>query len=106
MATVTVIARARAKQGSEALLKKAIEEVIIPTHAEAGCLKYALHRSLEDPQLFVIVEKWVSKDAHAIHMGMPYIRALFQKLPGLLAGPAEIQVFEPLPSGSPGKSTI
>ena len=106
MPTITVIARARANKGSEALLQKAITEVTTPTHAEAGCLKYALQRSVEDPQLFVIVEKWISKEAHAMHMGTPHVQALFEKLPGLLAGPAEIQVFEPLPSGSLGKSTI
>ncbi len=106
MSAVTVIARAKAKKGSEVLLEKAIRAVAAPTHAEAGCLKYCLQRSTENPEQFAIIEKWSSKEAHEKHLNSAHIQMLFKKLPELLAGPPEIQMFEPIPEGLSEKSTL
>ena len=59
---------------AEQLLRGLIE----PTHAEAGCLAYALHRGSDDPQRFVLVERWASRedlDAHGVADHMEASRA-------------------------------
>ena len=106
MHEVTVIARAKAKAGCEAALERELRKVVAPTHADPGCLRYTLHRSIEDTAAFVTVERWTSKDAHDRHLGTPHVRSLFKKLPELLASSPEISLFELLPEGFPEKGVI
>ncbi|GEM_PF-347142 len=106
MNPVTVIARSKAKPGFEPVLEAVIRAAVTPTHAEEGCLKYSFQRCLEDPSSYVIVEKWTSKEALDLHLTSPHIAELFSKLPDLLAGPPEIQLFESLDAGDPEKADI
>ena len=106
MSAVTVIARAKARAGSEAALEKAVREVVKPTQAEQGCLKYVLHRSLEDKAVFLIVERWDSKESHERHLAAPHVQRLFSQLPPLLAAAPDIQVFEALSEGDGAKGAL
>ncbi len=106
MSTVTVIAKATAKEGSEANFEKTIREAIKPTHAEKGCIKYGLHQSLESPRVFYMIEKWDSKESLDQHLKSAHIQTLFTKLPAFLAGPIEIQALQHIPEGDPHKSGI
>ena len=76
MSGLTVMARAKAKPGREAELEQAMRAVVVPTHQESGCLRYALHRSLLDPSIFMIVEHWTSKEAVDQHFATAHVQAL------------------------------
>ena len=52
MSRVVVVATIRAKPGKEDELEMGLKELAASTHAEAGCLSYALHRDAADPQTF------------------------------------------------------
>ena len=104
--SIVVTARATAKEGCEGALEKVIRAVIAPTHAEEGCLKYALHQSLEDSKQFILVEKWSSKAAWEKHLGMPHIQNLFKQLPGLVMSPPEMQAFSEILEGQVDKSSL
>jgi quinol monooxygenase YgiN len=104
MSGMTVIAKAKAKPGREEELERELRESIAPSHAEPGCLRFALHRSTEDPTVLVAVERWASKDAWDAHMASPHIRRVMETTPELMDGPPEVQVLELLPTGDPGKS--
>jgi quinol monooxygenase YgiN len=106
MPELTVVARVKAKSGREADLEREFRAIVGPTHAESGCLRYALHRALEDPTLFITIERWVSKEAIDRHFGAPHIQSLLKKAGDLLVGPPEITVFELLPEGQPAKGTL
>ena len=106
MPELTVVAKVRAKSGREADLERELRAIVAPTHAESGCLRYTLHRSLEDPTLFITIERWVSKEAIDKHFGAPHIQSLLKKAGELLASPPEIMVFELLPEGQPDKGRI
>ncbi len=103
MSEIVVLAHAIAKSGYEKKLEEAMCAAVMPTHAEPGCLKYAFHRSAEDSRVFVMIEKWTSKEALDLHLKMPHIQTLFKKLPDLLAEPMKIQVYHALPEGLPEK---
>ncbi len=105
MAELTVIARVKAKPGKEAELEQALRAVVGPTHAEPGCLRYALHRSTDDAATFVMVERWVSKAALDQHMETPHLKALRGKFKELLDG-RDVGIYELLPEGTPEKSRI
>ena len=106
MPELTVVAKVRAKPGREADLEREFRAIVGPTHAESGCLRYTLHRSVEDRALFITVERWISKDAVDQHFGAPHIQSLLKKSGELLASPPEIMVFELLPEGQPDKGRI
>jgi quinol monooxygenase YgiN len=91
---VTVIARARAKSGLEETLLQEILALIPPTRAEAGCINYDLHRSADDPALFMLYENWVSMKDLEEHLAMPYLEAFKAKAPDLLAEPLEITLWK------------
>ncbi len=106
MAEVTVVAKARAKLGREADVERALKAVIGPTHREAGCRFYALHRGLEDRGVFVVIERWTSQDALDQHLATTHVRMLFGQLADLVAGPAEVVTFEHLPVGLAEKERL
>ena len=84
----------------EAVLK----ELIPAVHDEDGCEMYALHRAKDK---FVFVEKWRDGDALAAHAQGPSIKALNERLAGLLAtGGGEILMLQPVPVGDPQKGAV
>ena len=106
MPELTVVARIKGKRGREADLERELRAVVAPTHAESGCLRYTLHRSLEDPTLFTTIERWNSKEAIDKHFGSTHIQSLLTKAGDLLVEPPEITVFELLPEGQSVKGNL
>jgi len=96
---LTVIARVKAKPGREGDVEEALRAAVGPTHQEAGCLRYAIHRGIEDAQTFVVVERWTSRESLDEHLKTAHIQKLFSAMGDLLAGPAEILSCRLLPEG-------
>ncbi len=96
---LTVIARAKAKSGREADVENALRAAVGPTHQEPGCLRYTINRGVDDPQTFVVVERWASREALDAHLKTPHIQKLFAAMGDLLAAPAEILSYQLLPEG-------
>ena len=72
-------------------------------HGEDGCELYALH---EAPDRLVMVEKWASGDALAIHGKGAVLAALGSSLAGKVAGAPDVVVLQPLPAGDPAKGAL
>lgn len=73
MTPLTVIAKLKAKVGCEEKLYKMLKGLVEPTKAEQGCINYDLHRSHEDPGLFVFYENWESRLVWEAHMKSPHL---------------------------------
>ena len=106
MAELTVVARIKAQPGKEVEMERVLRAAVAPTHEEPGCLRYALHRSTDDPATFLFVERWQSKAALDQHRETPHLKTLFGKLRELVAGPADVGIYELLPEGKPEKYRI
>lgn len=52
MSHLTIVAKIKARAGSEEELRQKLLSLIEPTLQDEGCIEYKLHRSLEDPTLF------------------------------------------------------
>lgn len=102
----TVVVRAKAKPGKETELEKAWRAIVGPTHKETGCLKYILHRAVDDPGLMISIERWGSKEAIDQHFATPHVQALLSRVPELVAGAPEVRLFEALPEGRSDKGKI
>jgi quinol monooxygenase YgiN len=81
---------------------KAAEEKV---HAEEdGCELYALHEG-PDGRL-VMIEKYASDEAVAVHRAGGGLAALIEALKGKLSAPIDVQVLTPRPAGSPAKGAL
>jgi len=106
MKEVTVVARAKAKAGREAEMEKALRKVTEPTHQEAGCRRYAIHRGADDVGTFVVIERWDSKGDLDKHLASAHVQTFFQEINDLLAGPPELLTQELLPLADPRKGGL
>lgn len=91
-----VVAKLKAQEGKEDLLEIELRNMVKKVASEDGTETYTLHRSGEDPSLFMFYEKY--KDAHALkrHSTTPHFKALFATIQPLLASPPEIETYEEL----------
>lgn len=80
---LTCVAHFVAIAGQEAALKSALLGMLEPTRAEAGCLSYHLHQSLENPALFTMIEHFQDQAAFDLHSQQAYLLALKEQLPAL-----------------------
>jgi quinol monooxygenase YgiN len=71
-----VVARWRAKAGSEERVVAVLEELTRASRAEPGCLGYQPHRSAEDPHDFLIYEQYADEAAFETHSGSEHFTRL------------------------------
>ena len=90
--------------GSGDRLQDMLIELTDGTHAEAGCLLYSLQRALENPDQFVTVEKWTSKQALDEHLTSPHVQAALAGAGEILAGPPMIIATQPVAAGDSAKT--
>ncbi len=83
----------------EAVLKDLIPAV----HDEDGCELYALHRGRDK---FIFVERWRDGEALAAHGSGDNIKAMGQRLAGLVSGPPKVEVLEAVPAGDGRKGAV
>jgi quinol monooxygenase YgiN len=96
MSGLHVVAVLTAAPGSEADLKAALETLVPPTRAEAGCVSYFLHVSAVDPAVFVTVETWTSQAALEAHMKSEHLAAAGKAMAGKLAGAPQVHPLVPI----------
>jgi len=90
---ITVIAKIKAKAGSEGEVEGAFKEMIGKVRAnEPGTLIYALHRSVQDPTVFVFYEVYQDQAAFDAHGKTEHMRALGAQLGGKLDGRPTVDV--------------
>lgn len=64
--------------------------------AEAGCLQYDLYSVHGDPDRFVLLELWASREDLAAHGTAPHMVEAARASHGFRAGPAELVELDPV----------
>jgi quinol monooxygenase YgiN len=103
--SVCVLASFTAKPGKEAEAEKILKSFLAPTHEEAGCVTYALHRRKDKPGTYYFVEKWRSQADLDSHLGSNHIKPALEKFPELF-DVADIGIFEPISAGDHKKGNL
>ncbi len=98
----TAIITARPEAAAE--VESALVELAEATQAESGCVLYSLNRGMQEPNVFVTVEKWESADALERHLNSPHIAAALGRTSAMLVEPPRIIATEPLPVGDSSKN--
>ncbi len=91
---VTVVARIKAKSGREAQAKQELLKLLSPTRAEAGCINYDMHQSLDNQAHFLFHENWTNQGALNKHLETPHLKNFLNQADQLLAEPVEITLWK------------
>lgn len=83
---LSVIATISAKSEFLSEVRQALDQVVAPSRAEAGCRQYDLHLSRETPNRFVMIERWQDDATLDRHMATPHFAALGAALDGKVTG--------------------
>ncbi len=89
---IHVVAKIKAKAGSEAQLEEAFRKMITKVRSEPGTLAYILHRSVQDPTVFVFFESYQDQAALDAHSKSEHMKELGGAIGGLLDGRPQIEV--------------
>lgn len=80
MPDLIIVATITAHSGSELLVRSALDQIVPPSRAEAGCIRYDLHQDLGDPATFVMLEAWDDAEALARHEATPHFLELVKTI--------------------------
>jgi quinol monooxygenase YgiN len=64
------------------------------SQAEAGCRSYAFYADIEDPNTFLIFERWESEAALMTHFQTPHMAEFNAAIPRFLAAPPSINRYD------------
>jgi len=105
VADIVVVATLTAKPGMGDALAAGLQDAVVQTHTEDGCVLYALHRGLEDPDTLVFVERWTSPEALEQHSAQPWVTGI-SALADIMTGPPHVATYRALPAGDPAKGRL
>jgi len=105
MAEVVVVGSFTARSGKEREAEEAFTALLEPTHGEEGCILYALHRGVDDPERLAFIERWASREALEAHLNSPHVKEVLSRAEDLF-GDSDITVYEPLPGGETRKGSL
>ena len=89
---IYVIATTRVKpEGRDAYIAGA-KDCVAATRQEQGCLSYENHASIHDPNLFVVVERWASREDLNAHGRAPHMKTWRALSAPLKETPTEIEI--------------
>jgi quinol monooxygenase YgiN len=93
MSQLTNLAFFRARPGQTQALGSALSALVAPTRAEAECLTYDLHKSLDDADVWFVYENWRSAEGLEAHMRAPHVQAFLKVAPDLIAGDIDLRQY-------------
>lgn len=89
---IYVVATTKVKPESRDAYVAGAKACVAETQAEKGCISYDFHSSVNDPNLFVVVERWASREDLNAHARAPHLKAWRELSAPLKAAPTEIEI--------------
>jgi quinol monooxygenase YgiN len=105
---VVVIYRAVTAPEHRQRVIEAFSAIAHRTHAEHGCLGWAIHQGLEDPNEIIEVSRWASAEDSEKHGASEHVQWILSILtePGVLQGPGTLSTTRPLGLGTVEKGYL
>lgn len=86
MSEVQLIARHTMRAGTADEVLALVEQLVDAARAEPGNLAFEVYRGVRDPQTYVLLERYASREAVAAHRGSRHFRRIvIEQLVPLLA---------------------
>ncbi len=106
MPEVVVVGAFKINPGKEQEALEAFRALVAPTHAEDGCILYALHRGVDDPARLTFIERWESRELLDAHLDSDHVAGLLKRADELWGDNGEITVYDAVPEGEPKKGSL
>lgn len=91
---IVCIAQVTAKAGKIDALRQALSSLIAPSRKESGILRYELNVNLENPGLFVMVEKYINQAAFDSHCNTEYVRSFLENTVKELVETIDVKLYK------------
>ncbi len=72
MSQLNIIATITIKPEYHEAFKPIFKRLVIGSRAEHGCVRYELNQSIENPNIYIVVETWQSQQAIDLHNTTPH----------------------------------
>jgi quinol monooxygenase YgiN len=92
---IYVLATLRIKDGTRDAFLAGARDMIAATVKEEGCLFYDLHQSVTDPNRFMFVERWTSREALGEHFNVPHMKTWRAISSACISQPNEVEIISP-----------
>lgn len=93
--TIALIARLQIREGKEEEFEQVFAELTAAVRAnEEGNLLYALHRSRNDPQTYVVLEQYADQAAVEAHQQSEHFRTIGARMGPCLGGAPSIEALD------------
>lgn len=105
---VVVVYRAIATPEHRTTVHDAFARIAPATHAETGCLGWAIHQGIDDENEFIEVSRWASLAASNEHGETEHVQWILGVLgaDGVLQAPGVLSVTRALGFGTPEKGYL
>ncbi|MDP9102014.1 MAG: antibiotic biosynthesis monooxygenase [Actinomycetota bacterium] len=90
---LVVIASLPGRPDKREAIAAALTKAAAASRNDPGCLSYAFHSDLEEPDRYVSVEIWADQQSLDAHFGAPHVAELLSVAGDLLAGQPVIEVY-------------
>jgi autoinducer 2-degrading protein len=91
---ITVTARLKIKKTMLDEAARGLKELAAKTRKEPGCIKYELHRCLDDDTMLLIYEVWKQKDDIDKHFETAHFKAWRKLSQDMTAEPTQVTLWE------------
>ncbi|WP_320113021.1 putative quinol monooxygenase [Draconibacterium orientale] len=91
---ITIVAKFIVQKEQESTFLKLVEELGKASRAEDGNIEYVLHKKVDDPSTYCLIEKWKDQAAIDFHNNTPHFTGTVPKI-GALAE-VSIDLYEPV----------
>lgn len=91
---ITIVAKFIINKGQESTFLKLVEELGEASRAEDGNIEYVLHKKVDDPLTYCLIEKWKDQAAIDLHNGSSHFTTIVPKI-GKLAE-VTVDVYKPV----------
>ena len=91
--SVRVVAHVIARPDTIDATRKLLLNLIDPTRAEEGCVRYELLQNTSDPTDFTFVEEWSSSEALDTHLTTDHFQSTAAQGAKLFAAPPDIRLY-------------
>jgi quinol monooxygenase YgiN len=85
-----IFARFHARKGQEDAVAQPLQEVVVPSREEAGCLSIHAFRSTRDSGLFYIHSRWADEAAFDLHATLPHTVRFIERVELLIDHPLDV----------------
>lgn len=92
---IYVVATTKVKPENRAAYVEGAKACVAATQKEAGCIYYDSHSSINEPNTFVVVERWESREALDAHSRAPHMAVWRELSAPFKASPTVIEIIEP-----------